>query len=180
MFKVPEWAKTLFFIKTEELRKISIFGLMDQQDEKKRKSSEMNYSFTKLNLDSPIKSFKLINNHISNLNCNTNHNKALLNPERKHGLVDDNISCIILNKITKFIRLTIRKLEEEKIKLKNIEEINIEWKELARKLENVFFVITFGAIIIMPVFLFGKFVIRDIKSEISSQCGCENSFVRNH
>lgn len=184
MFKVPQWVKDVFFIKTEDLRRKSILANeiepTIQNEKSNSRSSELSYSFTKLNSDSPIKNFKLINNSLT-ANHHSNH-VSFLSPNKYEEFKDE---CIVanatMNKIIKFIKLTMRKLDEEKIKLRHLQEINIEWKELARKLENVFFVITFIAIVIMPVYLFGKFVLRDIRNEINiSKCGCENSFVKNY
>ena len=39
-----------------------------------------------------------------------------------------------MHRLFKLVKLAFTKMEEEKIKLKNVENISIEWKELARRL----------------------------------------------
>ena len=53
--------------------------------------------------------------------------------------------------------------------------ILIEWKELARKLENIFFIITFLIIFILPTSLFNKYLFEDLSIDVSLQknCRCE-------
>lgn len=88
---------------------------------------------------------------------------------------------IILGRILKCVKINVRRQEEEKLKLKQTEELIIEWKEVSRKLENVFFFITLITIIIAPVILFGKLFLRDItKIEVkNSSCACDYSFIKN-
>jgi hypothetical protein len=51
----------------------------------------------------------------------------------------------------------------------------IEWKELARKVENIFFIVTFLIIFILPTSLFNEYLFEDLSTDISLQknCRCE-------
>ena len=53
--------------------------------------------------------------------------------------------------------------------------ILIEWKELARKVENIFFIVTFLIIFILPTSLFNEYLFEDLSTDISLQknCRCE-------
>lgn len=79
-------------------------------------------------------------------------------------------------KLLKLLRKNYRKFDDEKTKLKIQQEIRIEWKELARKLDLIFLFISVIIIVTSPVILFGKFVIRDITAR-DGTCGCDRSFI---
>lgn len=79
-------------------------------------------------------------------------------------------------KLLKLLGKNYRKFDDEKTKLKIQQEIRIEWKELARKLDLIFLFISVIIIITSPVILFGKFVIRDITAR-DGPCGCDRSFI---
>jgi len=86
-----------------------------------------------------------------------------------------------LNNLTKFTKQTMESLNHEKIKNKNIEQIMQEWKQVASRLEKIFLFCIFITVVITPILLFGKFVIRDIHKDIlmNKYCGCENSFLNS-
>jgi hypothetical protein len=86
-----------------------------------------------------------------------------------------------LNNLTKFTKQTMESLNHEKIKSKNIEQIMQEWKQVASRLEKIFLFCIFITVVITPILLFGKFVIRDIHKDIlmNKYCGCENSFLNS-
>ena len=85
---------------------------------------------------------------------------------------------IEMSKLTKLTVKSFKRIEDEKKILKNIEEITIEWKELARRLDYLFLVLSAITIVTVPLILFGKFVVRDISNNlIQSNCGCEHTFI---
>ena len=103
---------------------------------------------------------------------------------KNHKTPDSNFSSkenATLHKIFKFLKMNSQRRDKEKLKLKNVEELIIEWKEVARKLENILFVLTMLTITITPIILFGNLFLRDVTltNPSSLKCGCENSFVKN-
>ena len=74
--------------------------------------------------------------------------------------------------LLKIIKLNFKKIDDEQVRTKRISEIIIEWKEAARRIENIFFLISLLTIISAPIILFGKFYIRDITAKGNSVCGC--------
>ena len=85
-----------------------------------------------------------------------------------------------LHKIHKILKYSIKKYENEKLKLKETEESIIEWKEVARRLEYILLIVVFIIITVSPVYLFGKYFmqINEKKIQPSSRCGCEYSFIK--
>ena len=75
----------------------------------------------------------------------------------------------------RIIKSNFTKLEEEKMKSNNIEEILFEWKEAARRFEHIFFAISLITIISAPLILFGRFFFREftIKKDGDFKCGCD-------
>lgn len=83
------------------------------------------------------------------------------------------------SKLIKLLKCNFKKLDDDRVIIKNVQEIIIEWKEIARRLEYVFLAISFITIIIAPIILFGKFFVRDVLKKMPpiTSCGCEHSFV---
>ena len=64
-------------------------------------------------------------------------------------------------------------MEKKFHKAKKNDKVIFEWKEAARRVDNVLFMISFSIIIFAPTYLFGKYFIYDtpIKSD-PNNCGC--------
>lgn len=82
-----------------------------------------------------------------------------------------------LHKILKILQHSFKKYEDERKKIKNIEAILVEWKEVARRLEYVFLIIAFLTITLTHVVLFGKYFVENTK--MANKCGCDHSFIQN-
>jgi hypothetical protein len=82
-------------------------------------------------------------------------------------------------KILKILKIYFKKIDEENLRKNHIDEIIIEWKEIARRLEYVFLVLNSLTITIVPLILFGKYVIQDETNQNFNKCGCEYSFIKN-
>lgn len=104
---------------------------------------------------------------------------AHLHQRKSSSCAREDKETLKTNKLIKLFKCSIRKLEEEKIMIKTIQEINIEWKEVARRLEYIFLVFSFVTIIVAPLVLFGKFYVRDFinKKTVNPSCSCAFSFV---
>ena len=172
--QVPQWIKVLFFIHSQKLVK-----------------ERSNSTLLNLTTSVTINDFKNTNggSHSSALKHSKDYahssytNNILSNQHDyfnslnycKKEVVDTRPLAkreIQMQKLLKLIKQNYTKLEEERQKLKNIQEILVEWRELARKLDCVFLVISCIIIIISPIILFGRLFIRDIRRGIG-QCGCE-------
>ena len=86
----------------------------------------------------------------------------------------------ILRSLFKKIRLFFLKIEIEKIKDFEQEILEFEWKKLALQFDYIFFVVSILTVILTPIFLFGKFFLRDFITYeyLKSPCGCTNTFVK--
>ena len=79
-------------------------------------------------------------------------------------------------KLLRIIKLNLMQSNEDLIKKKHLEKIIIEWKEAARRLELLFFIVALLTILIAPVALFGKFFFYDKnlnKQFFFNKCGCD-------
>ena len=173
MNQVPEWTKKLFLIKSDHLFKQRSHSVLVG-------INKINMKYLKdMNLNDLASTFpSVICNNSGNYSINHNFSRKSYN---NYSQSSNNNQNVAMHRLFKLVKLAFTKMEEEKIKLKNVENISIEWKELARRLEYVFFLISTIAIVITPTILFGKFFMRDVitLSHINTPCGCEHSFVRN-
>ena len=67
-------------------------------------------------------------------------------------------------------RTRLKQLKKEALDL-----ILIEWKELGRKVESIFFLINILAVFILPSVLFYKYLIQDLSVDFSlhKNCACD-------
>jgi hypothetical protein len=120
--------------------------------------------------------FKISNNMIKSDYTLCNQNLTTTTTAKK-----DTKQVKILRKLFKILKSISFKMQEEKIQYTDQEILSVEWKELARRVEQIFLIISFCAIISIPILLFGKFFKRDLitKEHLKSSCGCQQSFVKN-
>jgi len=78
-----------------------------------------------------------------------------------------------LERIFQIVSESFQLIQKDNYKLRKKKEILVEWKEVARRLDFVLFIIAFISITTTPIFLFGKFYFRD-ESINSSTCGCSS------
>lgn len=78
-------------------------------------------------------------------------------------------------KIFVLLRNDLQRKKAIETKIHLFDLILKEWKELARKVENIFFIITFLIIFILPTSLFNKYLFEDLSTDVSLQknCRCE-------
>lgn len=123
----------------------------------------------------------IYSNSINNHTTNTNHHNLInfINLPKKEADCTAKTHSkrdIQLQKLLKIVKQNYNKLDEERLKHKNVQDVMVEWRELARKLDLVFLVISSVIIVVSPVVLFGRFLVRDITKD-SSHCGCERPFI---
>ncbi len=83
------------------------------------------------------------------------------------------------NTTQKLLELHIYELKRARLlQLKKIasDYILIEWKELSRKVENIFFVINLLAVVILPFVLFIEFWFQDLSVDdsLNKNCKCNS------
>ncbi len=171
LHRVPKWALKLFLIESQKLRDERSNSTLLQMNNIKPK-----LEIRTANRPSLIDFKEYTNGYISSLAPSRSIQKQSKSPVYQANNNFDEKKEIGLSKLTKLIRKNFKKIEDEKKILKNIEEISIEWKELARRLDYLFLVLCGITIVTAPVILFGKFFIRDISKNLSS-CGCEHTFI---
>lgn len=90
------------------------------------------------------------------------------------GVYEKNFSLI--GRLLREVKCMIENMEEEILTKKRIEEITIEWKEFARRLEFFLFIVGVMTIIVAPLILFNEYAYRDlsVKKGENLKCGCDN------
>jgi len=146
--RVPKWIRILF--KIEELKELKSkkFDLLKINHLNNLKSIENNFTA----------SFKVVNNNEQD-EKQENHRKS---KKTTHKLLE-----LIKNDMK---RTRLKQLKKEALDL-----ILIEWKELGRKVESIFFLINILAVFILPSVLFYKYLIQDLSVDFSlhKNCACD-------
>ena len=109
----------------------------------------------------------LKSNAVKKETSNSNYSTLMLEDKK-----EDSLEMII-----KLIKKSIRLIEKARIKSNNMQLINDDWKEVASRLDLIFFVIACSIVTATPVFLFGKFFLQNGLLEIATNraCGCAES-----
>ena len=66
------------------------------------------------------------------------------------------------------LRLNFKKIEDDKLRSAFKQQVIIEWKEAARRLEFIFFLLSFTTICTTPIVLFSKFYFLDLGANDNS------------
>lgn len=65
-------------------------------------------------------------------------------------------------------------MEKRRVKLRKDERIQFEWKEAARRLDYILFLISTFTIIAVPVYFFVPYLVTDPFQNVNeSKCGCK-------
>jgi hypothetical protein len=80
-----------------------------------------------------------------------------------------NESMLALIKLVKNVN---KHLKKEKNSSKSILINNIEWKEAARRIDNLLFLISFSIVFITPVYLFSDYFSSEYKTIFGQKCSC--------
>jgi hypothetical protein len=140
--RVPEWLRCLFRIE---------------------KLNELNSSMINKH------SFKLINNN----SCDSKVISFNFNHHHSHQHLYNNMSIIKPSqKLFELLSNDLKRAKEIEWKKQELELILIEWKELSRRVEFIFLVFNFLAVIFLPHFLFSKYLFRDLSADTSLQENC--------
>jgi hypothetical protein len=127
------------------------------------------------------KFYKLkVNNNVMKKNSNTCKNQNDLETTSS-SIACKKSACSCLNKLDKhliaiyrLLKTNLKKVEIEKITNENNQECVNDWLQIARRLECLFFFVSFVTIIITPVYLFGQYFTRDFtKKTLTQNCGCQ-------
>ncbi len=76
------------------------------------------------------------------------------------------------HKLFDLIKYDIKRNKEIQLKKQDLDLILIEWKELAKKMESIFFIINLMSVFIIPLVLFFKYVFHDLFDDFSLQKNC--------
>lgn len=96
-------------------------------------------------------------------------NQSDTSPEKAIMLKIEKQLIILL----RIVKNKFKSIEEDKMKASLHDEIIIEWKEAARRLEIIFFIASFIIIVLTPFLMFGKFFFRDIAiGNTEEKCAC--------
>jgi len=83
-----------------------------------------------------------------------------------------------IHKLLDLIKHDMKKSKESQIKKQELDLILVEWRELGRKIEFIFFIINLLAVLILPTVLFIKYWFQDLSADHSLQekCSCDSIF----
>ena len=72
----------------------------------------------------------------------------------------------------------MKKSKESQVKKQELDLILVEWRELGRKIELIFFIINLLAVLILPTVLFIIYWFQDLSADYSLQekCSCDSIF----
>ena len=173
LHRVPRWLLKLFLIESQKLKdersNSALLQMNMIQPKIKIKPLQQNSLYD-------LKEIK--NGYLPNITINRSSSYNRKSPVYQMNDKIKEKKDIEMSKLTKLTVKSFKRIEDEKKILKNIEEITIEWKELARRLDYLFLVLSAITIVTVPLILFGKFVVRDISNNlIQSNCGCEHTFI---
>ena len=117
-----------------------------------------------------------------------NLNSIKIINEKSNSYVDDNILIKLkdenkkkksrtTHKILELIKNDLKRTKEIEMMKHVTDLILIEWKELGRKVENIFFYINFLIVFILPTVLFYKYLFQDLSADESLQkhCKCDKN-----
>ncbi len=107
------------------------------------------------------------------------YNYILTKPTTNTIYTQEEVS-ILEKLLINILKLFSVKIERDEIQFFYQEIINIEWKELAKRIECILLCTSLCTIILIPILLFGKYFLRDFITfdHLKSPCGCDYSFVR--
>jgi hypothetical protein len=141
--RVPKWIKFLLLIKSNS-----------DNINKNLKTKPFENGFVQ---DSPIAKNNKVNLIVSNEeNGKLVEIKKISPSESLNNMPKLNNKEESIRKMCKIIRNCSKMIEKERAHLKHDEKIFIEWKEVARRLDRILFVISVAIVEITPLYLFGR------------------------
>ena len=148
---IPNWLKCVLFMK---------------------KNPNINNSLT----DEQQKYELNTDDEINNNNNNIGNNLKVKDDVRRTQRQLQTPSCSVLtetnmDKILKIMKIYIHKLDRNSTKSKRAEKIAIEWKEAARRIDLICFVLVTTTVTVLPIYLFGKFMTNEY-TIVNRVCSC--------
>lgn len=169
--KILSMSKTEFLQKSQDTECRLVNGFMHPT---KLKSADRNLSdlFHEENDSSQSENDQYLSKH-NNPECY--RRRSIRHSEFK---MDNDFNGNFL-KIVKILKKTSKLVELNLNKKKYMHEVYDDWKEVASRLDFVLFIIASVTVVLSPIYLFGKFFLRE-DSEIfatNNSCGCNLSLV---
>lgn len=94
----------------------------------------------------------------------------LLSRKTEKDIEEENV----LERLLKIIKTNSAIFNKDRAKAKHDEQILLEWKETARRLDIILFIVAIVIVEYAPIYLFGKYFRRiDNYHYFNGQCGCE-------
>lgn len=166
MSSVPRWVKRVLFIKSKTIESNTLTHNNTNLRLNELKLNNYLNNFNHMNSTNMTK-----NNMISNSSISTTSNN-LLAPKQLNKL-NENRNPTNLDKILKIMKVYIHKLDKNSLKSKYAENVSIEWKEVARRIDMILCLLVTITVTALPIYLFGKFIRNDhITSTFNSNRGC--------
>ena len=96
----------------------------------------------------------------------------------KHSNGTNNNLVNLLEKLYILLKKIVQKMNADKSSEERRQSILVEWKELARKIEFIFCIVSFVSNTASPIILFHKYFTRYYENDfsLSQKCACESSF----
>jgi len=137
--------------------------------------------FLKSKNNNKLYKLKVNSNNVMKKNSNICNKNQTTDLETTSSITCKKSACSCLNKLDKhliaiyrLLKTSLKKVEIENITNENNQECANDWLQIARRLECLFFIVSFITIIITPVYLFGQYFTRDFtKKTLTQNCGCQ-------
>ncbi len=133
-------------------------------------------------MNKEIYSFTTLKRSVSyGLKENNNNNNNNNNQVSTETTIYKKLNCSCLNKlerhliaIYKLLNSNFKKLENEKIQTEQDIQMQNDWLQVTKRVESIFFVVSFLIIVVTPACLFGKYFLRYFSNnlELTENCGC--------
>ena len=91
-------------------------------------------------------------------------------------LAETNLNNLVKSRdrcLLKAIKCFIKKQNKINLLQRDKELLLDEWKEVARRMDAVMLLINFLVVTTVPIYLFGRYAVFDIKSGPTKGCGCQ-------
>jgi hypothetical protein len=118
------------------------------------------------NLESEKKREQIIvqSSNINSIKSNSDGN--LINIETTNCLNEHILTLI------KLVENTNKLMKKEKKYLNTADLNSIEWKEAARRMDSILYLVSVSIVTITPIYLFSGYFFGEYKSTFSEKCGC--------
>jgi hypothetical protein len=180
---VPNWLKTVLFIRKNALLDKNNKNIVqcDYSQSLMKSSSHKKNNYVSESVDFTALLGNKVNKSIGNIQASK---FGITNEDRSQSIKSINahsynttsrLDINGLDKMIKSMRRMLKIQENNEKNKKDTDDCLDEWKEVSRRLDIFMFIVTICVVILVPIFLFGKFIFAEDITKIprvGKSCGC--------